>query len=380
MLELLLISIAVLVYTFILYPLLIQKLASRKITEKVVELCDNELPEITVVMAVYNSEPLLEARINNIFLSDYPCHKINMLVVSDGSTDGSDAELVRLSGIHSSLKSIHYNKNQGKASAINRALLNVETEYLVFCDVRQEFDVQAIRKLVSTLMNDRVGAVTGNLMIAADATNPTADPGLYWKYEKWIRDSESRHSSLLGVTGAIYAAKKSLMPKSFPVETILDDMYAPLYIAKKGFQIKMVTDAKAYDIPSSTVKEEFIRKVRTLAGNFQLMKLHSWLNNPFRNPLFFQWMSHKVARLLVPYAMIGVLVSSSIGEGIVFDAIFVGQWFFYLYATFGYLAMNRDKTIRFGSVCVSFCSLNVAALLAGWRYLYSPAQNLWQKH
>jgi len=373
-------SLFILVYTFILYPLLIQWLAKKRDTVTGNEATDEQLPEITVVMAVYNSKELLSKRVANIFQSNYPINKIKMLIISDGSTDGTELELEFLSDAYKGLKFIHYNKNKGKACAVNRALLNVDTEHLVFCDVRQVFDADAIRKMICTLMNDEVGAVTGNLMIMADDNNPTADPGVYWKYEKWIRDNESRHSSLLGVTGAIYAAKRSLMPKALPENTILDDMYVPLHIVKQGYQVKMVNDAKGFDLPSSTVKEEFVRKVRTLAGNFQLMKLHSWLNNPMNNPIFFQWLSHKVARLLVPYAMIGVLVATSIGEGVIFNGIFIGQWFFYLYTLFGYLAMNRDKQIRFGSVCVSFCSLNIAALFAGWRYVFSPIGNLWQKH
>jgi biofilm PGA synthesis N-glycosyltransferase PgaC len=371
-------SAIILVYTFAIYPALMA--FSKKEPTKRLDLNDDELPEVTVVLAVHNCSESVQDRIKNIYQSDYPLSKLKMIVVSDGSTDNTEHILIELSSKISSLSYIHYNINKGKAYAISRALKHVHTEFVAFCDVRQTFSKLALRNMANALANESVGAVTGNLIISEDNGNSQADPGLYWKYEKWIRDNESSRKSMLGVTGAIYMAKKHLLPERIPLDTILDDMYVPMFIIKNGHNVKMVNDAYAYDVPSSTLAEEFSRKVRTLAGNFQLMKLLPWLSVPVANPVFFEWFSHKFCRLLVPYAMVGLMVSSSVMNSYLFNGMFIFQWCFYLYALVSYLASNRQKSIKFGSVCLSFCTLNMAALIAGWKYLFLPTKALWHKH
>ena len=303
-----------------------------------------------------------------------------MFIISDGSTDKTPAILQKLSCEHTNLKYQHFERNVGKGLAISQSLKHIRTPFAVFCDVRQTFDRNAIKNLASGITDDNVGAVTGNLMIAEDPSNPEADVGLYWKYEKWIRDNESRYFSLIGVTGAIYMARTDALPKMVPDGTILDDMYIPMHMIKKGYTVKMANDAYAFDVPSKTAGEELARKIRTLAGNFQLVKLHPWMHMPTVNPIFFQWVSHKLSRLLVPYALLGVFVATSVGGHWLLDLAFVGQWFVILYGLLAYLASNRNKTIKFGSVLMSFGLLNFAALLAGIKYLTQPPERLWQKH
>ena len=378
MLVLFILSAALLLYTFIIYPLIVSN-APKPIVKNIV-FDEQELPAMTVVLSVYNGASDLGARIRNIFASDYPTQKLNMLVISDGSTDSTEQVLIELSQANAKLSYIHYNRNKGKAYAINRALKLVETPFIAFCDVRQRFSVDALRNMANKLSQEGVGAVTGNLIITKDDSNTQSEPGLYWKYEKWIRDNESSRKSMVGVTGAIYMAETALMPNSIPDETILDDMYIPLHIIKNGHHIKMVNDALAFDKPSASLNEEFSRKIRTLAGNFQLITQLPWLINPFCNPIFFEWFSHKFCRLIVPYALLGLMLSTSFTHSPLLTFVFIIQWAFYLYALLSYLATNRSKQIKFGSVCLSFCTLNIAAFLAGWKYALQPAKNLWQKH
>lgn len=377
MLSLLLISITTITYSYVIYPLVIARLAKGK-TQKILS-DDTEMPELTVLMSVFNGYNSLDKRIKNIMDSNYPLDKLFMHIVSDGSTDNTNVVLERLIDTYPNLTYEHYHENHGKAYAVSNALRHINTPFVAFCDIRQVFDKSALRNMILHFSTEKVGAVTGNLIIK-EAEEAKSDPGLYWKYEKWIRDNEGKYNSLLGVTGAIYITRRAALPKMVPKNTILDDMYIPMHMIKEGYNIQMANNAFAYDIPSSTVKEEFSRKVRTLAGNFQLMKLHPWMNIPSENPVFLQWISHKLSRLLVPYAMIGILISSSLGKGYLFDIAFAAQWFVYLYATLAYLAMNRNKTIKFGSVVVSFCSLNFAALIAGWSFATKPTKSLWQKH
>ncbi|MDP7592865.1 MAG: glycosyltransferase [Litorilituus sp.] len=362
------------IYSFIGYPLIIGLLARKNGTP---DLLHNRLPELTVILCVYNASPLLSFRIKNILESDYPTEKINILVVSDGSTDGPEHIVDSLN--NPLVKLIHYSKNQGKSFALNQGLRAVETDLVAFTDIRQRFDKHALMQLSSHFLDPKTAAVTGNLHIITDENNTEDDPGLYWKYEKWIREKESDFKSMLGVTGAIYMARRNLIPE-IPTDIILDDMYIPLTMVNAGYHIKFENKAIAYDVSSSTTAEEFHRKVRTLAGNFQLISYMPWLLSPRKNPLFFQFVSHKVMRLIMPYCLIALLVSSYLINTTNFFLLFLLQILFYLYTAIAYIAAINNIKMPFSSVFISFCSLHIASFLAGWKYKFSDTKTLWKKH
>jgi len=360
-----------LLYTFIGYPLLLRLVKKDPpITIKQ----NSELPDITVVLCIYNSADILKARIENILNSDYPIDKLRILVVSDGSTD--QPELV-INALNSpSIEFIQYEKNQGKSFALNYSQQFIKTSLVAFADVRQTFEPQALKYLSSGLADDSIGAISGNLKIQPNGNSE--DPGLYWRYEKSIRIKESDLHSLLGVTGAIYMAKTSLLPK-IPSNSLLDDMYVPLSIVKQGYKIKFCEQAVAYDIASSTTEEEFTRKVRTLAGNYQLIQQLPWLLSFRRNPLFFQFISHKVARLIMPVALIIMLLSSLAIESPMITMFYWAQVVFYSYTFTGFLL--KDYNLPLVNTCISFCSLNLAALVATWKYFtVKDITTLWKKH
>lgn len=369
----------VVLYAYVLYPVAIFLFAKNKKSENGVasKIPFEKLPDVTVVMAVYNGEENITARLNNIFEANYPIGKINVIVVSDGSTDNTVDVVAAYPS--DNVKVIQSENNIGKSGALNLAYDYIETDFVAFCDIRQTFCENALMELASSFTEESIGAVTGNLIIKNDDDNAESDPGLYWKYEKWIRDNEGSVRSLIGVTGAIYMARTKLLPLVLPSDAILDDMYVPLNIVKAGFHVKMANEAYAYDVSSATLKEEFHRKVRTLAGNFQLMKLLPWVNS-FRNPLLIQWLSHKLARLMVPYALIGLLLTSSLLTGIFFDLAYAAQFAFYFYAIVSFTLMKLGKTLPLGNIIVSFLTLNYAALLAGWKYYFGLTNTLWKKH
>lgn len=365
------ISFLFLLYTFIGYPLLLQTIKK----QQPAPLKDDEtLPKVTVILCIYNSSLILAKRLTNILESDYPGEKLKILVVSDGSTDQPQEVINSLADSRISL--LHYEKNQGKSFALSQALPNVKTDYVAFADVRQRFDHLALRHLASNLVDDNIGAISGNLKI--QSSDESEEQGLYWRYEKSIRMKESDLHSLLGVTGAIYMAKTKLIPQ-VPVNSLLDDMYIPLCIVKQGYKVKFCEEAIAYDSASSSTHEEFTRKVRTLAGNYQLIKQLPWLLSIKSNPLFFQFFSHKVARLIMPFALIGLLLSSALIDNAAINTLFWLQVIFYCYSFLGY----RFKAYRLPliSTCISFCSLNLAALVAAWKYFtVKDITSLWKQH
>lgn len=364
-------SLFILFYTFIGYPLFLSLIKKSDMTSLA---SSDELPIITVVLCIYNSRSLLEQRINNIFESEYPESKLKILVVSDGSTDKPEEIIAKIDDAR--IKLLHYNKNQGKSYALSYAKDYINTPYVAFSDIRQTFDPLALKYLASTITQKSVGAVSGNLKIIAE--NGKEESGLYWKYEKAIRMKESDLHSLLGVTGAIYMAKTNLLP-CVPKDSLLDDMYIPLSMVKRGYKIKFCEQAIAYDTESGSVEEEFTRKVRTLAGNYQLIQHLPWLLSPIKNPLFFQFFSHKVARLIMPFALLSLFISSVFIPEQKLPLIL--QILFYSYSLFSYSFKQIGSKLPFSSTCISFCSLNLAALVATWKYFtVKDMTNLWKKH
>lgn len=357
-------------YAYVGYPLLIALFSRRKPLLKPVAL-PAELPEITVVLCVYDAAHSIDARLDNLCELDYPAEKLRFLVVSDGSQDGTDAHVAKRQDAR--IRCIHYPQNRGKAYALSQAFAELTTPYTLFTDVRQRFDPDALKQLLQLLLQQDVAAVTGNLVIASGK----GTPGLYWQYEKLIRAAESRYQSLIGVTGAIYLARTEYLPASLPEGLLLDDMFIPLSMVRQGKNVKFCPAAVAHDTASGTLREEFDRKVRTLAGNYQLFRLQPWLLNPWQNPVWFQLVSHKVVRLLVPYALMLIFVSSAISPNWLLQCAFWAQIVCYLLAAYSYLWLYRKRGKS--NVILTFCMLNLAALKASWASFRAP-QRLWKRH
>jgi cellulose synthase/poly-beta-1,6-N-acetylglucosamine synthase-like glycosyltransferase len=209
-------------------------------------------------------------------------------------------------------------------------------EVVVFCDVRQRLDPGAVRALVAALADPQVGAATGELVLTDEHGREAADGvGLYWRYEKALRALESRVHSTLGATGALYAVRRVLY-RPLPAGTVLDDVLTPMRIVLAGQRVVYEPRARAYDLVCPP-EREFVRKVRTLAGNFQLLVLAPELVNPARNPVFFQFVSHKLGRLAVPYFLVLLLAANLwLREGW-YELALTAQGGFYLLAAAGAL-------------------------------------------
>ena len=304
-------SFFVILYTYIGYPLLLS--AWRALGRKRVRKGEIR-PSVSVIVAVYNEERTIERKLKNLFDLDYPAPLLEIIVSSDGSTDQTEAKVSRWQAQHPngpSLLLLTAPAHVGKAAALNRAAAHARGEVLVFTDARQRLDRNAVSMLVSNFADERVGAASGELiLIDRPRGEGAAGVGLYWRYEKWLRKMESDVDSMLGATGAIYALRKTLYDP-IPSETILDDVLIPMQAVFKGYRTVFEPRALAYDVVAKRTDSEFVRKVRTLSGNYQLLweigPLWSWR----KNRVFFQYFSHKVARLTVPF-MLMLLLSSNL--------------------------------------------------------------------
>jgi len=328
-------SFAFVAYVYAGYPLLVA--AWSRLVRRPVAKGDWE-PGVSLVIAAYNERDTIAGKIDNCLGLDYPADKLEIVVSLDGSTDGTGEvleELLRREG-RAAVRVIASRRHEGKAAALNRAVEAARGEVLVFCDARQRIEPGAVRELVADLRDPSVGAVTGELMLLDDDEHEAADGvGLYWRYEKALRAMESRIHSTVGATGALYAIRRELF-RPIPESAILDDVIVPMGAVLAGKRTVFEPRARAHDRVCPP-EQEFRRKVRTLAGNFQLVALMPQLLVPGRNPVFLQFLSHKIGRLLVPHFLVLLFASNLLLREGFYLVFLVCQCSFYLLAGAGAL-------------------------------------------
>ncbi|WP_263366344.1 glycosyltransferase family 2 protein [Edaphobacter bradus] len=349
-------SFGVVVYAYIGYAAwlwLLVRLHKRPV------LRERAVPFVSIIIAARNEEATLPAKLANLRLLDYPADRLQIIVASDGSTDRT-AEILQENA--PAVLPVILSESQGKATALNQAVHRATGDILVFFDARQSVEYDAVSQLVSCFADPQVGAVSGELLLETPSERPSGEAlGIYWKIEKLVRKLESASGSVVGVTGAIYAIRRSLYTE-IPQGTLLDDVYIPMHVARCGRRVVFHPEAIARDHVSTEKGKEFSRKVRTLTGNYQLLRLEPWLLS-LKNPLLFRFISHKLLRLLVPMLLIVMLITSALAGGAFYHAIFSIEVLFYLMAALGGLGtpIRRFKPIAIAS---TFVVLNAAAALA----------------
>ncbi len=321
-------------------------------------------PSVSVIIAARNEEANLPAKLENLRGLDYPRDQLQIVIASDGSTDRTVSILREQS---SEIVPVILDASNGKARALNEAVKFATGEILVLLDARQSVERNAVSELVSCFADPEVGAVSGELLLETASNIPSSDGlGIYWKIEKVVRKLESASGSVVGVTGAIYAIRRELYTE-IPAGTVLDDVFVPMNVARMGKRVVFQPSAIARDRLFSEKGKEFSRKVRTLTGNYQLLRLAPWLLSP-SNPLLFRFISHKILRLLVPLLLLLMLMASALAGGSFFRAIFWLQVLFYVSAVFGTL-IPSVKQFKPVGVASTFVMLNAAAALAFYNFV-----------
>ncbi len=296
-------AVALVLYVLFGYPLLLA-LRARYRRRPVVKRF--EARTVSVLLPVSNGEAWIGQKLDNLLDLDYPEELLDIIVVSDGSTDGTERIANEFTVRHKSIKCFSIPK-KGKAEALNRAIEEARGEILFFTDVRQAIEREALRSLVACFADPSVGVVSGELVIRDGQTHEEANVGLYWNYEKWIRKRLSAMDSVLGATGCLYAMRRHLA-KPLPAGTLLDDVHLPMGAFFAGYRIVMEEQAKAYDQPTR-LDREFRRKVRTQAGIYQLIAAFPALLWPGTR-MWLDFVSYKLGRLALPWALVAVAVSS----------------------------------------------------------------------
>jgi glycosyltransferase involved in cell wall biosynthesis len=368
------ISLAVISYVYAGYPLimfLLARLRPRRWKREPVD------ASVSVVMAVHNGAHLLRRQIDHLIGLD-PASVREVIVVSDGSDDGTAEILQQVND--SRVRTIILEEQGGKAAALNHGIAAASSEILLFVDIRPKVAPGALKILLSNFADPSVGCVAGELVLNTVGHDPAASAvsGVYWKYEQWIRNCEAAWDSPVGVYGGFYAARRSLVT-TFPAGIILDDMFQPLAIIRQGYRSVLDRTAFVTDTWPGKVAGEFQRKVRTLAGNYQLVSLAPWVLS-LRNHVLFQLVSHKLLRLVVPYFFALLLVSSTwLGvDSTGWRVVAVLQWIFWLAALLA-LRVRIPLVQRFAAAGSALLVLNVAAVAGLYKFLFTagPLWKIW---
>jgi cellulose synthase/poly-beta-1,6-N-acetylglucosamine synthase-like glycosyltransferase len=303
---------------------------------------------------------------------------LNIIVVSDGSTDGTNEILSSIR--HPSVRIILCQERRGKAAAVNAGLQNAKSEVVLFVDIRPRPARNSLRLLVSNFADPSVGCVTGELILRDESHTAGAKAvgGLYWRYEQWIRKCESQVDSPVGVYGGFYAVRRELT-RLLPEATILDDMLLPLSVIRQGYRSVIDVRARVYDVWPKSLQIEFKRKVRTLAGHFQLLQLAPWLLSS-ENRVRFELVSHRLLRLLVP-ALLGILLATSTMLAIrsrLYGALLATQLLLYMSAALG-ARCGLPIVVRIAGAARAFCLMNVAVVVGFYKFLSTrgPLWNIW---
>ncbi len=313
-------------------------------------------------MVVRNEAAVLERKLKNLLELDYPKELNEIIVISDGSTDTTD-EILNYHAADRRVRIILNPESRGKAACLNDAIDAARGEIIVFTDARQKIEASALRLLAQQFADSLVGCASGELMLGdPDSGEAMCGVGLYWRIEKNIREMESASGSVVGATGALYAARRSLLV-AVPAGTILDDVYIPMHVVRQGFRVVFVPSAHAWDIADQGTDREFSRKVRTLSGNYQLVQLAPWLLGA-SNPLRFEFISHKLLRLFAPFALAAAFVASLFLTEPFYRLALALQLAFYILSLVAMMKVATGPLTRVADAACTFVILNSAAFVA----------------
>jgi len=369
-------SVAGLIYIYAGYPLAVRWLSRRR-GSVIRKSCEPR--SVSVVIAACNEAASIVRKLDNLLSLDHADNIREIFVGSDGSTDGTNA-LVKFYG-DPRVQLVPFAKRRGKPAVLNDLVPRCTGEIVLFADARQQFDRRCLVELVANFDDPSVGVVSGELVLRATSSATTASEGvgLYWKYEKLIRKAESGFRGVPGATGACYAIRRELF-QPIAETTILDDVAIPMGIVTQGFRCIFEPLALAFDDPSQSAQQEAIRKRRTIAGAAQLVRLYPQWLRPSGNPIWWEYVSHKLLRLSSPLLLIAAFATNAAltGQPLYRVALSV-QLACYTAAACGALYQRRGRRSRLFGPFLMFVTLNLTTLAALWDALRSRYHVAWRK-
>ncbi len=355
-------------WTLLGYPLFLMLLGRRRPEAVRLPVAAGQEPSVSVLLPVANGEKWVGDKIESILAMDYPRHRLEILVASDGSVDRTEQIVTNYASKFPNIRFFPLPKG-GKSRALNSLMPHATGDILFFTDVRQKLSRECLSMLVSNFSDPGTGGVCGELVILDGDTQEEQSVGLYWKLEKWIRRQLSRMGTLLVVTGCLYAVRRELA-EPLPENALGDDIFMPQSILRKGYKVVFEERAKAFDYPTA-MDVEFQRKVRTLAALYQYLGRHGL------GPYPWHFFSYKVSRLLLPWELLVVAATTPFLPAPLALTAGAAQAAFYLAAAADPRIPDGSALKRVSSPARAFCML-MAASLFSVSILFRPAESLWK--
>jgi poly-beta-1,6-N-acetyl-D-glucosamine synthase len=378
------ISVVFIIYSYVGYPLIITILAQLRPKR---EFNQAYTPTVTLIVAAYNEEVAIAAKLENTLALDYPADKLQIIFADDGSEDRT-AEIIS-QYVDKGIILDSCPQRGGKMAALNRALGQATGNIIVFSDANNTYDSQVLRYLAAPFIEDRIGAVAGAKHVIQNMGELSHSEGLYWRYESFISEQETRFGCCIGSTGEILAIRRKLYIHP-PAGIINDDFFISMSVLRQGYQLVYTPQARSYETVSASAKGEIIRRSRIIAGRYQAMLMGTKLLN-FRYPVVaWQIISHKFTRPLVPFAMIFALIANIgalvlPGESLVtlaypYNWVLLSlQILFYAFAAIGNLDVIKGKVGKLLYVPTFVVNSNLAALRGLYHYITNRSGHLWTR-
>jgi cellulose synthase/poly-beta-1,6-N-acetylglucosamine synthase-like glycosyltransferase len=372
-----------LVYVYAGYPLL-ARLLGGLVRRRVWSAPPGEhLPTVTVLIAAYNEAEHIERTVRNKLEQDYPAERIDVIVISDESDDGTDDIVSAIAMLEPRVRLIRQTPRAGKTSALNLALPEARGEIIVFSDANSLYAPDTIKNLVAPLADSKVGYVTGRMVYKAPDGSLTGEGcSAYMKYENNLRAWETNLGSIVGVDGGVDAMRRDIYRPMNPDQ--LPDFVQPLAVREQGYRVVYEPSALLYEDALSDAGDEFRMRVRVSLRAFHALKDKAALLNPFRFGLFaWQLWSHKVFRYLAFLFMAGALLSNmalmfSPEYSPWWSLMLVGQTIFYTTASYGHtMSGHGQQPPRLVGMVYYLCVLNLASARAFWQFLRGRKQVTW---
>ncbi|MDP2415213.1 glycosyltransferase family 2 protein [Daejeonella sp.] len=368
-------------YGFILYLMLLIRRMMRGKRPEIFYAWD-DLPTCTLLIAAYNEENFISEKIRNTLALEYPDGKLELIFITDGSTDRTPDILKE----YPQIKLLHQKERKGKVAAMHRALAYVKTEIIIFTDANTELNKDALCKIARHYADESVGAVAGEKRIKVNelADASTAGEGFYWQYESILKKWDSELYSTIGAAGELFSVR-SYLYEAVENDTILDDFMISMLIAVKSYRIIYEPEAYAFETASENITEELKRKIRIAAGGIQSILRLKELLNIFRfGTLSFQYISHRVLRWTIsPFLLVLVLIFNILipiyNDNPIYSLLLLGQVIFYLLALFGLIFEQKYIRIKLFFIPYYFCVMNYAVMAGIKRYWGRRQSALWEK-
>jgi cellulose synthase/poly-beta-1,6-N-acetylglucosamine synthase-like glycosyltransferase len=382
------VCVALILYTYAGYPLLLALLAHLRPKPSFEP---TYTPTVTLLIAAYNEQAVIARKLDNSLALDYPADRLQIVVAADGSDDQT-REIVQRYRERGVLLS-YRTERQGKMAAINHAMRLATGEIIVFSDANNLYAPDTLRRLAAPFALGRVGAVSGAKRIVADEDALSASEGLYWKYESFIKQQESRLGTCIGSPGEVFALRRNLFDPP-PAQIINDDFYMAMQVVRKGYRVLYIPEARSYERASASAQDEITRRARIVAGRYQAMT-YAGRFLTLRNPVAaWQVISHKFLRPLVPLGMAGALIANALAVILPPPAgplrllrlappynwgLLTLQGLFYLAAWFG-SAFKPGGMIGKALYLPTFLvNSNMAAVIGLYRHLTGRQTVLWER-